>query len=179
MAIAPLFVVSMTALKARLRLTGAASTDALAMIDDAVERVRVGFYRRLGKTRIDAILAQIYTDAPATTAELDRTQANLTEVAWIKLILTERMPLAFMDGAAVKFQEAWNEEAPFRHLTLEDAQALIASLRAEVEEGLSLLEGEIDQEEGRAKSALIEALADDEPDLLGGNIWPVLRRGAD
>ena len=78
MAVAPLFIADLAALKARLRLSGMGSADAAAQVDQAIEDVRLGFYDRLGKTRVDEILAVAYVENATTTAARVRPRGHLS-----------------------------------------------------------------------------------------------------
>lgn len=172
MAVAPLFAASMTVLKARLRLTGATSADGLATIDQAVLDVRAGFYRRLGAARITEIKTTNDIDAPATNAEILRSVATATEVLWARLKLMRTLPTLFMDASGSQ-QQRWNDEAGFRS-AIQQTEAEIKRLEAELEENLQLLEGTDDiGDESTVHATCLEP--DDEPDLPGATVWPSLR----
>ena len=140
MAVAPLFVTDMTTLKAALRLTGAAASDAVAMINQAVLDARLGFIRRLGLSRCDTIAAVTFDDSPDTELEVLKALAVSTEIKWVRLNLMRVLPTAFMDGSAPT--QTWNQEAPFRSASRSDLSTEMQKLESEIGEALDLLEGE-------------------------------------
>ena len=144
MAVAPLFAPDLAALQASLRLTAVKSGDALAIIDDAVREVRLGFTRRLGATAVAALVAIDYdpTATTATTAdEIRREIANLTEIAWVRKLLLERLPTIFRDSSG-DAALTWQTDGLTREAGEEQRRSLIASLSAQVEEGFEALLGD-------------------------------------
>lgn len=135
MALAPLFVVDFTTMKANLRLTGSGSGDAEELIDEGIRFVRVNFWKRLGQTRITQILATVYTETPATEDEYVRMAANSAEIVWVRLHLLKTMPTLFMDSS--KLLEQWNEEAAFRQGGPSRKQ--VEKLERELEEFIDIL----------------------------------------
>ena len=170
MAIAPLFLADMDTLKSRLRLSGAAQTDALAQIDQAVEDVRVKFYdeeQGLGLTVVTALLAIAYSENATTTEALKRTRANNLEVQWVRLLLLQRLPTIFMDGSAQTL-DAWNEEPLTRNGPRGVAKE-IARLEKEIADGLAALLGN-DDERGSLTATVFEPA--ETPDRPGYSINP-------
>jgi len=172
MPVAPLFVADMTTLKARLRLSGAAQSDALAQIDEAVEWVRVALYdeeRGLGLTKVNEILAVAYVENATTSADLVRTQANNLEQIYVRLRLLKVLPMLFMDASG-STHDTWNEEP----LTRKGQRALekeIEALQKEVEEAIADLLGDTDST-GKLSVVVFE------PDTVqprpGDSIRPIL-----
>ncbi len=113
--VGPLFVPDMATLKARLRLTGAAASDALAIIDQAVQQVRVGFYSRLPQFRIDFLRNTASIENPTEKAQVLRALAEQTEVAWVRHTLMQELPTLFIDGSG-NTQHIWNQEGMTREI---------------------------------------------------------------
>jgi hypothetical protein len=113
-ATAPLFVANLATLQAKLRLSGMKSDgNGVDLLNEAILRVRVGFYRKLGTTRVATLVALLFSETPTTTDQVLRALANTTETNWVRLELFETMPTLFMDASA-ETTEAWNTEAAFR-----------------------------------------------------------------
>lgn len=146
MAVEPLFVEDMPALKAAMRLTGAVSPDALAMIDIAVQEVRFGFYKALEADRVAELLAITFAENPTSEDGLLRMLANTVEVAWVKMLLMRAMPVLFMDTSS-STQQIWNQEGLTRNM---NTMAEIKALMASVDQGLIDLGGAILPSRGRA-----------------------------
>lgn len=112
---APLFVVDEPTLKERLRLSAvpASALDTEAIIDEAILRARVRFYRELGSARTNTIVALPFTELPTTDDEVVRALANTTEVKMVYCELLRLLPNTFMDASG-DVNHRWNEEAPTR-----------------------------------------------------------------
>jgi len=145
MSITPLFISSMAVLKARLRLTAAAQSDTLAVLDRAVEETRIEFIYALGESRVTAILAIAYTENATTQAALVRTKANNVEASMVRLRLMRELPSLFMDASGAQNQD-WNETSPFARRN--DTDKEIARLESEIAEGLAFLSGEAEESSG-------------------------------
>lgn len=172
MPVAPLFVASMAALKLALRLDGAKTAGAAAVIDQAVEDVRIKLYQRLGATRTAALVATAYAQNPTTDAGVLRSLCNTVETKWVKLFLLRALPTLFLDGSGVK-QQVWNDEAPFATRT-SDLEREIKRLEAEIEEALSALQADADEDAGNGvQAATIEP--EELPDRPGATVWAHLR----
>lgn len=164
----------MDTLKARLRLEGATSTGAQALIDQAVEDARILFYGRLTAATVTMIKATAYTETPSTDAQLLRTLANSVEIKVVRRDLLRSMPTLFLDSAGRRLQQ-FNDEAAF--VAQRNLRDELARLDDEIEEGLQKLAGE----EGLDEQGSIEAVAlapDDTPDLPGATIWESMRRSS-
>ncbi len=141
MASSPLFVVDVTTLRGKLRLTGLPTgQDAEKIFDEAVLAGRVRFVRRLGTARIITLQAITFSENPTTDDQYLRALANTTEVQVVRLELMCRLPWLWQDsqGHALK---SWNEEAPFRELTPKQIEEKRALLEREIEQAMDLLEG--------------------------------------
>jgi len=110
MAVEPVFN-TIEQVKASCRLTGAAATDAIKMIEDAIQDARVELYKSttLGSSLIATIKATATPENATTEAQLRRTQANLAEIKMIKIRLVQSMPMFFIDSLPIA-QKSWNEE---------------------------------------------------------------------
>ena len=112
-AVSPLFVPSMSELRRSLRLSAIdSSSDALAMIDSAVETASVTFFRHIGGSKIETLRSAPYTRNPLSALEYLRVLAVSTEIKIVRAQLLRSMPTLFMDGAVV--ERAWQQEAAFR-----------------------------------------------------------------
>lgn len=111
----PLFVADEAALKSALRLSAvpASALDTEAIIDEAILRARLRFYRDLGATRTNELVAMTFTDQPTTDDEVLRALANTVEVKMVKCQLLRDLPNTFMDASG-DVNSRWNEEAPTR-----------------------------------------------------------------
>lgn len=138
MAVAPMFIVDMTTLQTALKLDGIALAGSVAEFNTAVQAVSVGFYRRLGATRIAQILAMAYTDSPVTDNDFTRLMANLTEIAWSRQKLLRVKPTLFADASG-KAQQLFNDEGAFRPNSQKSIDTEIKRLSAEIEDGLIAL----------------------------------------
>ena len=112
---APLFVADEATLKSALRLSAvpASALDTEAIIDEAILRARLRFYRDLGSARTNVLVALPYTALPTTDDEVLRALANTTEVKLVKCALLRDLPNTFMDASG-DVNARWNEEAPVR-----------------------------------------------------------------
>lgn len=166
MAVAPLFNVDMATLRSKLRLTGAASADALALIDEAVLQVRQEIYRSLGAALIASLVATSLVDTPATDAEYRRVVAAGLEVKWVRLKCWDTMPVLFMDASGASL-EAWNQESAFRQGRI--SQADRQRLDDEVQRDLAFLLGGTAGSELSIRADLIEP--DETPQNPGDSLW--------
>lgn len=171
MAIAPLFVADMATLKAKLRLSGVSKTDALAIIDGAVEDVRLLLYdstQGLGSTLVAEILAIAYVENATTAEALRRTRANSLESKWVRLLLLRRLPSLFMDAGAVT-RDVFNDE-PFTRSSGRKLLDEIKALEDAIANDLGVLLGEEDS------VGLVDAITfepDDTPDRPWDSISPL------
>ncbi|MCP4897878.1 MAG: hypothetical protein GY906_12975 [bacterium] len=142
MAVAPLFIADMDALKSSLRLSGIPTgADAETLVDDATLQARAAFVRRLGQARINAIVAYPSVEAPATDEENLRMIANLTESMLARLHLMSTMPVLFMDSAD-QDEQAWNEEGLFRTKSPFDLSTEKKALQDQIDENMTYLADE-------------------------------------
>lgn len=142
MATTPLFAADVATLKSKLRLSGVPSvSDADDIINEAVLTVRAGFYRELGKTTVDAIVALPFVEDPTTDDEIKRAVANTTEVKWVRAELIRSLPMMFIDGSADQTQ-VYHDEALFRDASTAQLNEERVRLETDIEVNLALLRGE-------------------------------------
>lgn len=137
MSATPLFVPDLATLLARLRLTGIA-TSGQAVVDEAVQTVRVGIYRALGAAVVSTLLATTSTLSPITDAELERCTAERVEVAWTRMLLLRSMPVLFKESSS-NIQQAWNEEGLARDASARMIADEIERLQADIDTWLGTL----------------------------------------
>lgn len=143
MSVSPLFVTDIDTLKGRLRLSGSVSSDSVAIIEDAVQKVRIGFYRALGASRITTLLALGEDDNPVTDDGILRATASVTEVMWVRRLLLRTMPVLLL-GSQSSDQTAWNQDGLVREAGHGSVEAEINRLKKEIDENLQILAGEED-----------------------------------
>lgn len=141
MAINPVFVASREILETRLRVQKAQQSGAEAQIDNAIKKVRVGFYRALPAALIATLLATGTTDNPTTMAQIDRALAESIEVDWVRKELLVTMPVLLADGAGGVDQE-YNENGLTRDASVPDLEPILKKLCADIEAGLEELAGD-------------------------------------
>lgn len=166
----PLFVQTKDILKANLRLSSAASSDALSIIDEAIFAARIEFYDRLPEDRITYLLSVPLTDHPTTKDGVLRLKASLLETSIVRLRLMRKLPVLFMDGSA-NSMEVWNQEGLTRAGMAEHE---INRLAAEIEEYF----GTLGWDEAKASSVSVSTIGPDYvPPRPGDSIrYPVLPR---
>ena len=138
---APLFVSSRTELLAKLRLSGYKDTgDTAALINQAITRARLEFYKRLAATSVTTLVGYTHSDNPSSTQEVMRAIAEDTEVLLVWYSVLQLLPVQAMDGDML---EQWNEAAPFRELSPSEVQQHLDRTMAAIDDNFARLEGEI------------------------------------
>ena len=139
----PLFVADLDTLKKQLRLSGVpvSNEDALAVLNDAILRARLAFYRRLGEQRVTDLLAITFLENPVDNDTLLRALANTVEVRLVWVELLRRMPQAWMDASG-DVNRRWNEEAPVREKSSRQSETEIKRLLDDIEEDMQMLAAE-------------------------------------
>ena len=130
-----LFAANDAAIKSRLRLTSVpdSSEDTLAIIAEAIMWARLEFYRRLGKTTVDRLVAITEVAEPTTNDEVKRSVATQAEVNLVRVRLLRELPNAFMDASG-DLNRRWNEEAPFRERPKSDRERIYRHLAAHLKD---------------------------------------------
>lgn len=162
--ILPLFVEDMETMKARLRLSGLVSPDAMEMIRNAVQRVRIGFYSHLAEYRIGVLVSYSSVMNPTTASQISRTLAETTEVMWTRWILLQELPTMFVDGNSA--QAAWNEDGLSR-----DGKGDIDRLWGQIEENLIVLSADSTKTLYNRITVIEPLLAAPRPGQSIGNTW--------
>jgi hypothetical protein len=137
-AVEPMFVPTKLELRKALRMSKISDdSDALSMIDAAIQSASVLFYRTLGPVRIASLQAIAYPKAPTSDTEFLRVLAAATEIKVVRAELLRTIPTMFMDGSIA--EKSWQEEAGFRYnsnLALRDE---LKRLEAEIQGALAQL----------------------------------------
>ena len=155
MAVTPTFIASMALLKQQLRLSGAAGTDALAVIDSAVVKARKKLAAALGIALVTSLQGMAYDENAITETALKRARANDLELSLVRLYCLRTMPVLFMQNSGGT-KEIWNNEAATRAADQSFLKQEIARLEAEIAEDVAVLtEGEI-AEVGGVQGGCIE-----------------------
>lgn len=136
----PLFIVDEATLKTKLRLSAVpiSAADTEAIIDEAILRARVRFYRELGVNRTNTIVALAFTETPTTEDEVIRALANTVEVKMVYCELLRLLPNTFMDASG-DVDKRWNEEAPTRERGSSEMSDELRRCEGEIANGLQEL----------------------------------------
>ena len=108
MAVNPLYSTKADFLK-QIRLSTADDVQTLAVIDIAISKIRLEFFKRLGDTRALEIAAFTGSENPTTEDEILKSYAAVAEVLWTTAFLIDLLPHVFMEGEA-GIRQGWNEE---------------------------------------------------------------------
>jgi hypothetical protein len=166
----PLFAADLAELQSGLRLSSLDKTkDAASILANVLREVRLGFVKRLGKPRVDELVAFTYdpsTGAPADDDQMMREVANLCELDWCRLLLYQQLPVLFRDstGEALK---SWNNDALTRESNEEKRKTEILRLEEKVEQALQILEGSEAADEESGWNASVPEAEDEQPRLEG------------
>jgi hypothetical protein len=167
-------------IKARLRLTSVPNSaeDTHAIIDEAISGARLEFYRRLGRTRVNRLLAFAVVAEPSSDEEVLRSMAALTEVKLVRVALLRELPNAFMDASG-DIHKRWNEEAPFRERPRSDRDREIHRLNEEIEQAMQMLARDEGETPGDERTVFVYDGTPADPDsipLPGDTMIPRVRR---
>lgn len=169
-----LFAASDAWIKARLRLSSVptSSEDTLAIIGEAVASARLEILKRLGRQRVDQILATADVVAPDTDDEIRRSVATRIELDLVRVYLLRELPNAFMDASG-DLNRRWNEEAPFRERPRSDRDREIERLTAQIEEAMQFVSGDGSESPGSESRIMVfDGTPDEEPPLPGDSLLP-------
>jgi len=168
MPVAPLFILDRPTLISKLRMTGAASTnDAQDVIDEAIQKTRIGFYDALSPDRVTELLAIPFVENAVTADAILRARANSTEVAWVKAHLLRDLPILFMDGSAIA-QHTWNQEGFTRSISSRQLREELHRLEEFINKSLEILGGAAPDHSMMSVSVIGP---DETPPLPGATIW--------
>ncbi len=118
--------------------------DAAAQVDLAIESVATEFYRRLGLTDLNALVALKQLDGvPSTDDEYKQLIAQVTEQKLVRVrLLREFNTITRQGGASRVFQE-WNESPAFRGTTEKQRSEELERCNLEIEQAFMILSGEV------------------------------------
>lgn len=136
MAVEPLYNESKDALLLRARIKTVDDVQSVALIDQSIQEVRLGFFQRLGKTRAKTITGYSYTENPDSDEEVLRVTAAATEANWLRYLLIQRLPHLSM-AADSTVRDLWNEEP----LTRDSGylNEYLKQLKEEIDKGMGAL----------------------------------------
>lgn len=140
MAVAPLFIGTIAELLEQLRLSKTTDSDGLAIIDAAIQEVRLGFFDCLDDARVTKILTFASVDNPTTDDERTRTRAEKTEVMWVRILLITRLPNFFLDSSG-NVPQVFNEEGLTREPRRDAKDRELVRLNAELIKSVAILKG--------------------------------------
>jgi hypothetical protein len=153
MAVEPLYNETLDSLLKRARIATADDDQTLALVYQAVTEVRLGFYRKITKTRATTIAGYSLVDNPTSDEEILKAQAAATEANWLTWILAQRLPHLFMDNRA-STGDMWNEEQLTRDTAA--SKEFLDQLWNDIELGLGDLEEPPSENSGPTKSASVK-----------------------
>lgn len=162
----PLFVEDMTALKKAIRMSGASQQDTIGAIEQALAEVRVGFFERLGRSRVLELQQIAYDPNSLSDEGITRIRARNAEVVWVKLLLVRQLPMLFIDAQGA-VDRAWNEEGLTRDAGSMYIKGLISQLESDLQNMLDDLDGEVTS--GSVHVTVIEPVLP--PPNPGDTIW--------
>jgi hypothetical protein len=152
MAVEPLYNVDKETLLNRVRIETADDSQTLALIDQTITEVRLGFFSRLTKSRAQEIAGYPLVDNPLSDEEILRATAANTEALWVTWYLAQRLPYLFMDNSG-SVNDAFNDEQLTRDTQLKEH---LDALKDQIDQGLGDLVLPPDENTGATKSDLIK-----------------------
>jgi hypothetical protein len=156
MAVETLYNASRDVLLERVRMKTADDSQTIALIDQTITEVRIGFYRTLTTARATLIAGYTLVDNPMTEEEVLRSGAANTEALWVTWLLAQRLPHLFLDNKA-STGDMWNEEQLTRDT---QDKKFLANLKTQIDIGLGDLMEPISGNSGPVK---VSAIKNDTP----------------
>lgn len=149
MAVEPLYNESKEALLLRARIKTVDDEQSVALIDQSIQEVRLGFFSRVGKDRSKVIAGYAYSDNPDSDEEVLRVNAAATEANWLRYLLIQRLPHLSMASEST-VRDLWNEEP----LTRDSGylNEYLKQLKKEIDKGIGDLQEPEDANTGSFKS---------------------------
>lgn len=175
MTAAPLFIPDLETLKARLRMLDVSGQEGAAVLDQAIEEVRVLLYDSLDPSRISAILAADFDPAAATPEAIDRLRAANLEYTWVRYLLVQRVPSLFVEFNSSHLRQTWNDNAIVREISPTLHRDMLDRLWQIIQSMLDRLNGTDDAGgNGFAIATIGPATIPPRPfgSILGEDIWP-------
>lgn len=145
----PLFVTTLDALWAGVRLSGADDSvqdDTSALMRAAVVDARLFLYDQLTATRVAQILLTAEVSEPTTQAQLDRSRASLLEIKVVRRRLMRDLPILFRD-AGDQTNDEWNQD-PLTRPGVSALQAAIDALTADIDNDIAILDADDETQPG-------------------------------
>ena len=139
MAAAPLFLATNAILLEKLRLSDMeAGGSGESIVDQAIGRARLDFYRRLGGDLVATLVALTPNATPTTEDEIKRFQAEDLEVMLVRADLLRNLPSLWADSSADAGDVFQGEEA--YKANTERVNNELDRLATDIENGWLLLE---------------------------------------
>lgn len=167
MAVQPLFLLDMEALRERLRLDGIpVDGGAHPLLESATRMIRFRFVNRLGLTRVNQIVAFSREQNATSTNGVLRTLAEELEAKWVWVELTRTLPIKFFDNSGNDL-ETYNEDGTFRSIDPDRIAEERQRCLEEIEAMLPVLAGDV--ELGASSSSKVHL----QKDMKGGRPFPL------
>ena len=149
MAVEPLYNESRQKLLERVRIATTDDVQTMALVDQSITDVRVGFREALGSARMVEITGYSLVENPLTDNEFVRANAANTEATWVTWLLAQRLPAMFMANGA-STGDVFNDEPLTRDVDYKNTQYL-KNLKLQVDKGLGMLETPAEPSTGSVK----------------------------
>lgn len=133
MAVEPLYNADRETLLKRVRMETAKDEQTIALVDQTITEVRLGFYRVLTSSRASTIAGYSLVENPVTEEQVLRSQAAATEANWVTWLLAQRLPHLFLDNRA-SVGDTWNDEQLTRDTAA--SQEFLDNLKEQIDIGL-------------------------------------------
>lgn len=112
-------------------------------LDIVIDDTRGEFWTRLGRARLDAIVAFAAADPPTTDDGYMRLLAATTEQKMIREGLLGWIPFAAKEGSGGRIHQQWNDVSAFRGMTAARARDERSRLSKEINRAFAYLSGEV------------------------------------
>jgi len=160
MAVEPLYNVDRATLLKRVRIETADDEQTVALIDQTINEVRLGFYRKLTSARATTIAGYSLVENPTTDEQILRATGANTEALWVTWLLAQRLPYLFMDNSS-STGDAFNDEQLTRDSS--GLKEFLDALKAQIDEGLGALIEPASDDTGMVKASSISNDTDFDP----------------
>lgn len=170
MAVEPLYNTDRDTLLKRVRIETADDEQTVALIDQTINEVRLGFYRKLTSARALTIAGYSLVENPVTDEQILRATGANTEALWVTWLLAQRLPYLFMDNSS-SVGDAFNDEQLTRDSS--GIQEFLDMLKAQIDEGLGALADPAVDDSGTVKAASISNDTDFDPFETYRGLYPL------
>lgn len=154
MAVEPVFSGSYDILVEKLRLKDVSDT-LKAVIENAIQDVRVRIYDAIGASRTAELLGTSLVDNPTTDSELLRLKAAIMEEKWVRAVLLSTLPTYYL-GSNISERDAFNQDGLTRDKTQEQIAGEISGLMNQVQDYIDDLVAAKDSDAGTARVSVLE-----------------------